>query len=214
VVLAVGHNRRFLPAVRALLEMAAAGEFGQVLHVEGNFSGPFGLDYDHTAWRANRAEAPAGGLTLMGVHILDAMIAMKGPIASLSATSLRQVLQIELDDTSSATLRFADGASGYVSTLTATPRMWRLQAFGTKGWGHVLDHEVLEVCKVGGAVERREFMREDAERTALEHFARAVQGLAPFPVPLADVLNGVAAVQAFVDSAQLGGQPVVLETRE
>lgn len=214
VVLAVGHNRRFLPAVRALLEMAAAGEFGRVLHVEGNFSGSFGLDYDHTAWRASQDEAPAGGLTLMGVHIIDAMIAMKGPIASLSATSLRQVLQIELDDTSSATLRFADGASGYVSTLTATPRLWRLQAFGTQGWGHVLDHEVLEVCKVGGAVERREFVREDAERTALEHFARAVRGQAPFPVPLADVLNGIAAVQAFVDSARLGGQPVVLETGE
>jgi predicted dehydrogenase len=210
VVLAVGHNRRFLPAVRAALQVAAAGELGQLLHVEGNFSGPFGFDYDHTAWRASRSEAPAGGLTLMGVHILDAMIAAMGPIATVSATSLRQVLTIDLDDTSSAMLRFANGATGYVSTLTATPRLWRLQLFGTRGWVHVLDHEVLELCRAGGGVERQTFDREDAERTALEHFARAVRGEADFPVTLPQVLNGIAAVEAFVESAALDGQRVDL----
>jgi predicted dehydrogenase len=178
--------------------------------VEGNFSGPFGFDYDATAWRANHAETPAGGLTLMGVHILDAMIAIMGPIASLSATSQRQVLDIDLDDTSFATMRFASGATGYLSTLTATPRLWRMQLFGTRGWAHVLDHEILDVCSVGGEVQRHDFAREDAERISLEHFARAVRGLAPFPVPIAEVLNGISAMQAFIDSARDGGRAVVL----
>ncbi len=210
VVLAVGHNRRFLPAVQALIQMAAAGELGQLLHVEGNFSGSFGFDYDDTAWRANPSEAPGGGLTLMGVHILDAMIAMMGPIAALSATSVRQVLKIELDDTSSATLRFASGATGYMSTLTATPRLFRLQVFGTRGWAHVLDHEVLEVCDASGQVRRLTFPRDDAERLALEHFARAVRGAGAFPVTLPQVLNGIAAVEAFVESTQRNGELVAL----
>ena len=210
VALAVGHNRRFLPAVRALHAMAAAGELGTLLHVEGNFSGPFGFDYDHTVWRASQSESPGGGLTLMGVHILDSMIAMMGPIASLSATSLRQVLKIDLDDTSSASLRFASGASGYMSTLTATPRLWRLQAFGTKAWAHVLDHEILEFCAIDGQVHRRTFEREDAERISLEHFARAARGDVDFPVAVADALNGIAAVEAFVASARAGGERVTL----
>jgi predicted dehydrogenase len=210
VVLAVGHNRRFLPAVRALHALAADGALGTLLHVEGNFSGSFGLEYDSSVWRASESEAPGGGLTLMGIHILDSMIAMMGPIASLGATSLRQVLKIELDDTSAAALRFESGASGYMSTLTATPRLWRLQLFGTAGWAHVLDHEILEVCFVGGEVERRSFAREDTERIALEHFARAVAGDAPFPVALADVLNGIAAMDAFTDSAARDGVPVRL----
>ncbi len=209
-VLAVGHNRRFLPAVRSLHALAASGELGTLLHVEGNFSGPFGFDYDDTVWRASEEEAPGGGLTLMGIHILDSMIAMMGPIASLSATSVRQVLKIRLDDTSSCTVRFASGATGYMSTLTATPRLWRLQAFGTKGWAHVLDHEILETCAVGGEVQRRTFPREDAERISLDHFARAVTGAAPFPVPLADVVNGIAAVEAFVGSAAHDGAPRTL----
>jgi len=210
VVLAVGHNRRFHPAMRELFRRARSGELGQLLHIEGNFSGPFGFDYDATSWRASGEEAPGGGLTLMGVHILDAMIALMGPVTALAATSVRQVLKIELDDTSSATLRFAGGATGYVSTLTATPRLWRLQLFGTTAWAHVLDHEILEVCKVGGRVERLTFEPEDAERIALEHFARAVRREAPFPVAVAEVLNGIAAVQAFVDSAARGGQLTTL----
>ncbi|MGE3924377.1 MAG: Gfo/Idh/MocA family protein [Lautropia sp.] len=209
VTLAVGHNRRFFPAMRALAELAQ-GELGQLLHVEGNFSGSFGFDYDDTVWRASEDETPGGGLTLMGVHILDAMIAMMGPIAALSATSLRQVLAILLDDTSASALRFASGATGYMSTLTATPRLWRLQLFGTKGWAHVLDHEILEVSRLGGHVERLTFAPEDAERIALEHFARAVQGGAPFPVTIPQVLNGIAAVEAFVSSSRRNGELTTL----
>lgn len=210
IVLAVGHNRRFLPAVQALFALAHSGELGRLLHVEGNFSGAFGFDYDNSSWRASAQEAPGGGLTLMGVHVLDAMIALMGPVRSLSAASLRQALTIELDDTSWATLRFSSGASGYVSTLTATARSFRLQLFGTRGWAHVLDHEVLEVCQVGGAVERRVFASHDAERIALEHFARAVRGEAAFPVAVPEVLNGIAAVEAFVESASGDGQSLTI----
>lgn len=212
--LAVGHNRRFLPAMLALSESVRQGELGQLLHVEGNFSGPFGLEYEASAWRAHESEAPGGGLTLMGVHIIDAMIALMGPVSAVSALSLRQVLSIELDDTSAATFRFASGASGYMSTLTATARLWRLQAFGSKGWAHVLDHDILESCRIGAQVQRQTLPAQDAERVALEHFARAVAGEAAFPVAIADVLNGIATLEAFVRSSQHGGAVVTLPQTE
>lgn len=205
VVLAVGHNRRFFPAMRELKRLATDGTLGTLLHVEGNFSGSFGLEYDASVWRASETEAPGGGLTLMGVHIFDAMIDLLGPIAEVGATSLRQVLKIELDDTSACALRFASGQSGYMSTLTASARLWRLQLFGTRGWAHVLDHEVLEVGMVGQPVRRLTWPAEDAERFVMEAFAKAVAGEAPYPVPLDDVINGIAAMEAFVLSAAKGG---------
>ena len=205
VLLAVGHNRRFFPAMRELKNLATDGSLGTLLHVEGNFSGSFGLEYDSSVWRASEKEAPGGGLTLMGVHIFDAMIDLLGPIASVGATSLRQVLKIELDDTSAGVLRFAGGQSGYMSTLTASARLWRLQLFGTRGWAHVLDHEVLELGMVGQAVRRLTWPAQDAERYLMQAFARALTGSAPYPVPLDDVLNGVAAMDAFVQSAAQGG---------
>ena len=210
VVLAVGHNRRFFPAMRELKKLASDGTLGTLLHVEGNFSGSFGLEYDASVWRASEKEAPGGGLTLMGVHIFDAMINLMGPITEVGATSLRQVLKIELDDTSACALRFAGGQSGYMSTLTATARLWRLQLFGTRGWAHVLDHEVLEVGMVGQPVRRLTWPVEDAERFVMEAFARAVAGDAPYPVPLDDVLNGIAAMDAFVRSAATGGASIAV----
>jgi predicted dehydrogenase len=38
VTLAVGHNRRFWPAMRALRDIVAGGELGTILHVEGHNS--------------------------------------------------------------------------------------------------------------------------------------------------------------------------------
>lgn len=214
VTLAVGHNRRFVPAMLALSDRVRQGEFGQLLHVEGNFSGPFGLEYQASAWRAHQSEAPGGGLTLMGVHIIDAMIALMGPVASVSALSLRQVLSIDLDDTSAGTFRFASGASGYMSTLTATARLWRLQVFGTIGWAHVLDNDILETCRIGGEVQRQILPGHDAERVALEHFARAVTGEAAFPVDIEHVLNGIATLEAFVRSSRQDGVLVTLAAKE
>ena len=205
VVLAVGHNRRFFPAMRELKRLAADGTLGTLLHVEGNFSRSFGLEYDSSAWRASETEARGGGLTLMGVHIFDAMIDLLGPIASVGATSLRQVLKIELDDTSAGVIRFAGGQSGYMSTLTATARLWRMQLFGTRGWAHVLDHEILEVGLTGQPVRRITWPVEDAERFVLEAFARAVADGVRYPVPLDEVINGIAALDAFVRSSKEGG---------
>ena len=74
----------------------------------------------------------------------------------------------------------------------------------------MLDHEVLEVCDASGQVRRQTFPRDDAERLALEHFARAVRGAGVFPVTLPQVLNGIAAVEAFVESTQRNGELVAL----
>ena len=210
IVLALGHNRRFFPAMQEMRRLARTGALGTLLHVEGNFSGSFGLDYDSSVWRASEKEAPGGGLTLMGVHILDAMIDLLGPISAVAATSLRQVLRIELDDTSACAIGFAGGQSGYMSTLTATARLWRMQLFGTGGWAHVLDHEILEVGLTGQPVRRMTWPAVDAERHVMEAFAHAVAGTAAYPVPLDDVINGIAAMDAFVSSARAGGAVVAL----
>ena len=44
----------------------------------------------------------------------------------------------------------------------------------------------------------------------MEHFARAVRGAGAFPVTLPQVLNGIAAVEAFVESTQRNGELVAL----
>ncbi|MBE0620629.1 MAG: Gfo/Idh/MocA family oxidoreductase [Burkholderiales bacterium] len=211
VVLALGHNRRFLPAFVEMKRIVAAGELGEVLHLEGNFSGNFGLGYQPGAWRATQGESPIGGMTAMGIHIIDAFVGLAGPIASIRCESQRKVLAVDLDDTTSAFVRFAGGATGCMSTLTATGRIVRLQVFGTRGWLHLLDHRILEICDIDGKVRRIEFPQVDTERAELEAFADAVAGVAIYPVPVEDAIHGVAVMEAAVHSAERGGERMAVD---
>ena len=211
VVLALGHNRRFLPAVLALKALVDDGALGTVLHTEGNFSNRYGFDYSDQDWRANHIESPAGGMTAGGLHMLDTMFYLFGRLAHVQALSLRQTLKVPMDDTTSMLLRFASGISGYLATITTTARNWSLHVHGTKGWAHMRDHELLDLCLVGGEVESRSFEPIDMERAELEAFADAVAGKVVYPVPLDDVILGIAALEAIVASAKRDAAVVLLD---
>ncbi|TVQ28898.1 MAG: gfo/Idh/MocA family oxidoreductase, partial [Geminicoccaceae bacterium] len=58
IVLAVGHNRRFLPAVQRMHALIAEGAIGKLLHVEGNMSGHVGQRYKAGMWRVDPSESP------------------------------------------------------------------------------------------------------------------------------------------------------------
>ena len=83
VVLGYGFNRRFTPAYQEIIRRIAAGDIGQVLHVEGQFSGPSGFAIKPGAWRGDRAECPAGAMTPRGIHALDAMISVVGSVVQV-----------------------------------------------------------------------------------------------------------------------------------
>jgi predicted dehydrogenase len=211
VVLAPGHNRRFLPAYAEMKRIVASGELGEILHLEGNFSSGSALGFRPGAWRATLAESPAGGMTAMGIHIIDAFIGLAGPIAAIRCESQRKVLTVEVDDTTTVFARFANGATGSMSTINATGRMVRLQVFGTRGWLHLLDHRILEICDIDGKVRRTEYPQFDIERAELEAFADAVAGAAIYPVPVDDAIHGIAVMDAAIRSAGSDGERVAVE---
>lgn len=206
IVLAVGHNRRFLPALQEMKSMIDSGALGTITHMEGNFSGPFGLDYDQTMWRANATESPAGGLTAMGIHIIDAFIHLGGPVSELHAISSGLVLDVDMDDTTAVMLKFENGVSAMFSTLCATARQWRLQVFGTKGWVQLRDHHVFDTCfNEQQHAETKHFPETDIELAELEAFADACQGGAEYSVTLEEAVHGIAIQDAIIESAQASG---------
>ena len=96
VTLAIGHNRRFAPNFRALRSILEDGRLGRILHLEGNFSADLRRAAD--TWRADAAESPAGGMTSLGIHVVDAFIALAGPMASVRSSSKRIALPFGVDD--------------------------------------------------------------------------------------------------------------------
>ena len=202
MVLAVGHNRRFLPAMRKLKSMIDDGTLGKIINIEGNMSGHVGDRYKSGMWRVDRQESPAGGLAGSGIHVIDTMIHLIGPIAEVQAQSYRLVHEIEFDDTTNMLFRFASGATGYLVAMTATAPTFRIQVFGDRGAAELRGETVLEFVPVSGEKVIREYAPFSTERAQLEAFADAIEGRTPFPVSTDDVIAGIAVFEAVPKSAE------------
>jgi predicted dehydrogenase len=202
IVLALGHNRRCLPAYRRLREVIADGALGDVLHVEGNFSGPSAYRQSRKGWRADGTESPAGGMTGKGIHITDLMISLLGPVREVTAFSSRQVLPYGMDDTTVLMMRFAGRQSASLSTLTATPDDWRLQVYGSQGWAEIRDERHLRIRGLEGDVSVAEFEPVDIERAILEQFAATIRDRTPWFISAEEAIANSALLEAIVTSVK------------
>jgi len=220
VTLGLGYNRRFHPEITKLRNRIRTGDLGTILHLEATMTFPNALMLKPDAWRANREETPCGGLTPMGVHAIDGMIDLCGPIDHVFAQSFRRAVAIDADDTTSILFRMKEGMSGYLGTMTATGPGFSLQVFGSKGWVRLegMTHvagapseerrtRLFGTCKfqpVKGPAEVWEAERLDVTRAALEAFAEAASGGSAYPIPAEQMIHGVAVTEAVVRAAASG----------
>ena len=220
VTLAVGYNRRIHPEMIKLRDMIRSGELGTVLHVEATMTFPNALFINPSHWRADKSETPLGGLMPMGVHAVDGMIDLCGPIDHVFAQSFRRAAPIDADDTTSILFRMKEGMSGYLGTMTTTGPGFSFQVFGSKGWlrlegvTHVAGASSEErrtklfgACKfqpVKGEARTWQAATLDISRAALEAFAKATEGKTAPPIPYDQLIAGVAATEAIVRAAASG----------
>jgi predicted dehydrogenase len=220
VALGLGYNRRFHPEMTKLRERIQSGALGTILHIEATMTFPNGLFLKPDAWRADNHETPCGALTPMGVHAIDGMIDLCGPIGRVYCQSLRLVVEVDGDDTTSMLFRMKAGMSGYLGTITATGPGFSFQVFGSKGsvrlegMTHVAGASSEErrtrlfgTCKfqpIKGEAEVWEAERLDVTKACLEAFAQAAAGRAPFPIPIDQMIHGAAVTEAVVRSAVSG----------
>jgi predicted dehydrogenase len=204
VVMALGHNRRFLPAIAEMKAMLADGRLGTLLHVEGQFSGPGAIAYKPGMWRASRAESPLGGMGGMGIHMVDMMVNLAGRIAEVSVLSHARVIDNGLDDTTAALFRFESGATANFATLAYAPRYWRIALFGTDGIAELVGHERLTFTPREGEGWVRDFSKTDIEAAELAAFAAAVAGGPAYPLPVEEAVHGVAVYEAMIGAAASG----------
>jgi len=211
VTLGLGFNRRYAPSFVEMKRRVLAGEIGDVIHIEGQHSGPTGFKLIPGYWRSSRAESPAGGMSPRGIHTVDAMINLGGLISEVYAHSDRRKLQapIDMDDTTSMLLKFRNGITGYFATLFITGELYRVHVFGTKGWLELRGDTELYARGLDGNPQRIDLAAVDKERAELEAFADAVAAKQAYMVPPEQAVNGIAVIEAIVASAE-SGKPVVI----
>ena len=180
VVLGIGTDKRYFPAIAEVIRLADSGELGRLIHVEGNFSNEVAAAF--TAWRESFEETPAGGMTGTGIHVLDAMMRIAGPVRRVHARLLSLKPGPDPWDSLSVLLDFASGVGGTLACVRSTPMFLRLHAFGRNGSAEAVSRHDIIVRKSGAEPIRLKFPVNDSVRINLEAFADAVAGVAPYPV--------------------------------
>jgi predicted dehydrogenase len=205
VLIAVGHHFRLMPSMRALAELKAQGAFGTIMQVEGNYSHDWLADYPADSWRMQAEESRAGGMTGMGIHVLDCFRDVAGPMQRVSALSKARVLKLPTGDSTAALIEFASGATGVLGTTIKTPFRWRIAVFGENCWAESVSETKLIVRRAGKEPEVFDYPADNHLGRNLDYFAKAAMGQGTFPIPPDGILQTAAALEAVFKSVDANG---------
>ncbi|HEX2654397.1 MAG TPA: Gfo/Idh/MocA family oxidoreductase [Xanthobacteraceae bacterium] len=205
VALGIGHNRRFWPSIARLKELIASGALGTIMHAEGAYSHDWLANQPQDHWRSAAAETRAGGMTGMGIHILDCFSYLVGPMQRVSALSTKRALPLESGDTTAAFLAFRDGATGTLSTTLKTAYIWRLTIYGSEAWAESAGETGIIVRRSGGEPEHIELPQINHIGKNLDSFAAAALKQGTYHIDDAGILHTVAALEAVFKSVDADG---------
>ncbi|HVZ54621.1 MAG TPA: Gfo/Idh/MocA family oxidoreductase, partial [Pseudolabrys sp.] len=206
VPFALGNNKRCFASMRELQRVVADGVIGEVMHIEAHFTNEHSTRVKG-GWRDDPSESPGGGMTGAGLHLIDALINLAGPIARVDARVFARKPPPDPRDAAAALVTFESGASGQIATVRAGPAYWRVHVFGTKGWAEARDETTLTVARIGEEPKTQVFPQVDSLGVLLEAFAETIETRKPFPVSTDEMLDVVGAFEAVVRSIE-AGRPV------
>ena len=212
LVLGMGHERRWEPPVAAMLARADAGELGRIHQIEANFSHDKFLALDRDNWRLQADQAPAGGMTATGIHLLDLSIRLLGEAQSVWCVCEQLSSNLPQGDTVATYIKFKGGGTSYVSASLANPFISRFTVFGSQGWIDIRDKAHVEApegwivtsAMAGGPITVEEVGPAEAVKDNLVAFARAVRGAEPYPITGDQLVNNIALLEAVFASALSG----------
>ncbi len=151
--IAVISQHRFDPASQLIHSTVARGELGRLIFAAASIPWYRTQEYyDSGDWRGTWALDGGGCLMNQGVHTLDLMLWLMGPVESVFAQMRTAAHErIEVEDVVTATLTFKNGAIG---TLTASTAMYpgflaRIAITGTEGTA-IIEGDELHTLAIRG----------------------------------------------------------------
>ncbi|MDF2876241.1 MAG: oxidoreductase domain protein [Sporomusa sp.] len=146
VKLGVIFQRRYSDGVIALKSLLDQGKFGKLIF-GGSYIKLYRSQeyYDSGAWRGTWAIDGGGVLMNQGIHYIDMLQFLAGPVAEVTGhCGTLGHTGLEVEDTASAAVKFQSGALGVIEgTTCAYPGLVsRIDIYGTEG-SAVIENDVL-----------------------------------------------------------------------
>ncbi len=134
--LGVISQNRYLDSVLKAKELITSGKLGELVqgdaYIKWYRSEAY---YQSGAWRGTWKLDGGGPFINQGIHFIDLLLSVMGPVKWVSGKTKTITHDIEVEDTGMAMLEFVNGAYGVIQASTATyPGLpARLEIHGTKG---------------------------------------------------------------------------------
>lgn len=120
VTLGVTLQHRFRPAAMTLRDMIRAGELGRLVSCSTLIRLWRPQSYYDEPGRGTKARDGGGVLLTQGIHTLDLMLSLAGPVAEVgSFATTSPVHRMETEDLVCAAVKFRNGALGVIEATTA-----------------------------------------------------------------------------------------------
>jgi predicted dehydrogenase len=145
-------QRRAWDIVNRIKDAVQGGELGKMVLGDAQMMWFRSQEYyDSGAWRGTYEMDGGGALMNQGIHGLDLLQYVMGPIHSLKAYADTLTHKIDVEDTLTAVIRYKSGALGtLVVTTSCTPGYPMRHEFMGKGGTIVLEEDKLVTWNVGG----------------------------------------------------------------
>ena len=211
-ILAVGHNMRFSRSVALAKKRLAERVLGELVTVEIHFSSDTGLRLPRESWRLRREDCPLLPVMQLGIHAIDLVHYLLGPIRSVFATARSVVSPQGVPDSVTAALRLQDGTDGTFVSNYCTQVRFELRFSGTEATMTLTPHryELRRSAAVDGfgdgPAEVHEFtaFAHESYLLQMEAFVRAVRSRSRPAVGGREGLEALAVVEAMDESTRSG----------
>lgn len=201
IILMVGHNARRRTRVRMMKHFLEDGRLGQPLVAEANNSHAGGLSIQPDDWRWLPENCPGGALTQLGIHHIDTLQYLLGPVARVSAWQRRLAVRAAIPDVSLTLLEFENGAMGYLGAHYAVQDIRYVFVLGTEAnvrWDRALGLVLeSEAGRESIAADENDTIQEE-----IDEFAQCIATNAKPEVGGQDALAAIAVIEAAVLSNQ------------
>lgn len=213
VVLALGYQRRRESQFRWIRQQIDAGVFGRIVNAEANISRDRLGKIDLNSWRYQAAGMPGGVMLQIGVHYVDVLEYLIGPVRSVSAHCAQLVLPGDNPDVASLILEHECGA---LSTLNASyasaAEHYAMNIYGKEASAFYDLHGGLRTIRRGAdTAEMVPFTKNDTFVDELEEFAAAVRGQAVVETGGEYATRSLGVIRAGIVSAREGRRVTLAE---
>jgi predicted dehydrogenase len=135
VTLGVAYYRRFYPVVERIRKALRDGEIGKAVFVQVNTFEAFNPGPDHPRrWFIEKAKSGGGPMMDFGCHRIEILLDLFGSVNSVESINANVIFDREVEDTSSALLRFESGPCASLTvTHAAKASLDSFDIYGTGG---------------------------------------------------------------------------------